>query len=285
MDPLSRQDAWLCAWILALTTWAGSSDAMRVVQLRYPQKGAVLNTLIQTAHLGDLLAITGFGFLFCAFHHEVIPQSALRTPTAVEWGVITLGIGTVLGGLFTVFLGKEDEGANTLLPLVGIITFAAGAAFFLDLSALLVNLVLGVVLVNTAQQGVNVRQTLMRTVRPISLILLVFAGALWTPPPLWPTVILSGGLIVLRLLGKVLFLWIATLGTSMRKDVFRGLIGQGHVAVAMALSTKLVFHGTGIDIVYTSILVSVVVHELVAPHAKGLLVDSGLIRHEVKAEG
>lgn len=72
----------------------------------------------------------------------------------------------------------------------------------------------------------------------------------------------------------------------MRKDVFRGLIGQGHVAVAMALSTKLVFHGTGIDIVYTSILVSVVVHELVAPRMlKGLLVDSGLIRHEVKAEG
>ena len=24
MDPRSRQDAWLCAWILALTTWAGS---------------------------------------------------------------------------------------------------------------------------------------------------------------------------------------------------------------------------------------------------------------------
>ena len=119
MDPLSRQDAWLCAWILALTTWAGSSDAMRVVQLRYPQKGAVLNTLIQTAHLGDLLAITGFGFLFCAFHHEVIPQSALRTPTAVEWGVITLGIGTVLGGLFTVFLGKEDEGAKHASTLGG----------------------------------------------------------------------------------------------------------------------------------------------------------------------
>ena len=284
-DPLSRNDAWLCAWILALTAWAGSSDAMSIVRRRYPQKGPILETLKQTAHLGDLFAIAGFGFLFCAFHQEVIPRTALRAPTPVEWAAITLGIGTGLGGLFTVFLGKEDAHANTLLPLVGIITFAAGAAFFLDLSALLVNLVLGVVLINTAQQGNNVRKTLEGTVRPISLILLVFAGALWSPPPLWPTVVLSIGLIVLRLLGKVSFLWLATLGTSMRKDTFRGLIGQGHVAVAMALSTKLVFHGTGIDIVYTAILVSVVVHELVAPRLlKGLLVDSGLIRNEIAVE-
>ena len=204
-----------------------------------------------------------------------------RNPTPVEWGVITLGIGVVLGGLFTVFLGKDGDTNNLLLPLVGIITFSAGAAYFLDLSAILVNLVLGVVLVNTAQQGRHVRATLDRTTKPITLILLVFSGALWSPPPLWPTLIVAGTLIALRLTGKTLFLYIASLGTDMRRDTFRGLIGQGHVAVAMALSMKLVFHGPGIDIAYTAILLCVVVHELIAPRLlKGLLVDAGVIQRE-----
>jgi len=247
--------------------------------------GDFVVTLKQTARLGDMLAITGFGFLFCAFHVAITPASG-RAPTPVEWGVITVGLGLMLGGLFTVFLGKDKATENLLLPLVGIITFASGAAFFLDLSAILVNLVLGVVLVNTAKQGEAVRETLEGTVRPISLILLVFAGALWTPPPLWPTVWLCVGLIVLRLLGKGLFLWLAALGTSLRKDTARGLIGQGHVAVAMALSMKLVFHGPAIDMVYTAILVAVVLHELVAPRLlKGLLVDAGVIQREVSVEG
>ena len=82
----------------------------------------------------------------------MIPTTG-RSPTPVEWAVITLGIGAVLGVLFTVFLGSDDAKHNLLLPLVGIITFASGAAYFLDLSALLVNLILGVVLINTAKQG------------------------------------------------------------------------------------------------------------------------------------
>ena len=97
--------------------------------------------------------------------------------------------------------------------------------------------------------------------------------------------IVAAALILLRLSGKVLFLWLASLGTNLRRDAFRGLIGQGHVAVAMALSMKIVFHGPGIDIAYTAILVCVVVHELIAPRLlKGLLVDAGVIQRENVAE-
>jgi len=283
-EPIAPAQAWLSSWVLALTAWAGSSDALNVVRRHYPLDGAFIDTLKQTARLGDMLAIAGFGFLFCAYHEVVIPVTG-RGPTSIEWGVITVVLGAMLGGLFTVFLGKDESTHNLLLPLVGIITFASGAAFFLDLSAILVNLILGVILVNTAKQGQAVRETLEGTVRPISLILLVFAGALWTPPPLWPTVLVTVGLIVLRLVGKSAFLWVAALGTDIRRDAFRGLIGQGHVAVAMALSMKLVFHGPAIDIAYTAILICVVVHELVAPRLlKGLLVDAGVIQRETAME-
>jgi len=284
-QPIPTEASWLGACVLGFTAWAGSSDALSVVKRQYNVEGPLVRTLRQTAHLGDMLAIAAMGFLFCAYHESVVTSADMRTPTSVEWGVITIAIGALLGGLFTVFIGKDTSEDHLLLPLAGIITFAAGAAFFLDLSPLLINLVLGAVLANTAAQGMHARKTLEGTVRPISLILLVFAGVLWSPPALWPTVIASVGLIVLRVTGKMGFVWLATLGTNVRRDAFRGLVGQGHVAVAMALSFKLVFHGPVVDITYTAILVSVIFHELLAPYLlKGLLVDAGIIRREARVE-
>ena len=266
---------------------------MDIVQRRYGVKGAMIDTLKQSARLGDMIAIGGLGFLFCLYHTTELTQDLTRAPTAVEWAVITIGIGAVLGGLFTIFIGPKASQADLLLPLMGIITFASGAAFFLDLSPLLVNLVLGMVLVNTARSTANradclgnqVRQTLEGTSRPIFLILLIFAGALWEPPPVWPTIIVIAGLIVLRIIGKMGFLWRATVGTDLRRDTYRGLIGQGHGAVAMALSFRLVFfESPAAKVAYSAILASVVLNELIAPRIlKGLLVDAGIIRREAQA--
>ena len=72
------------------------------------------------------------------------------------------------------------------------------------------------------------------------------------------------------------------------------MIGQGDVAIAMAVSFKLVYdigldpamRGTYVDDIidatYTAILVGVMIHEVLAPRLlKGLLVDTGEIRREV----
>jgi hypothetical protein len=145
-----------------------------------------------------------------------------------------------------------------------------------------VNLVLGVVVVNTARSGHLVRSTLQNTEQPIRLVLLVLAGALWRP--LDPTVALIGigGFIVLRLVGKVVASLLAAWGTPLRADLFRGLLAHGEVAIAMVVSFRLVYQGPAVDFAYTVVLASVVFHDLIGPRLlRGLLVDAGEIRGEV----
>ena len=275
-------DAVVAAAVLGCAAWAGSSSAVDVVSRRYRANGPLVQSLRRASRFGDLLAVLAFGSLFCVFHTGLGDFSGYD-PGMIEWGVITLALGCALGALFSVFLDARDAENSRLLALSGIITFASGAAFFLELSVLAINAILGVVLTNS-RDGKAVKASLASAVRPMTLILLVFAGVLWRPVDLTATLVVVLAYPVLRFVGKVVGCWIASLGTPLRRDMFRGLLAQGDVAVAMAVSARLVFDSTAIDVAYTAILASVLAHEFIAPRlVKGLLVDAGEIDHEVSA--
>lgn len=293
----------LCAGVLGTTAWAGSTSAIDVVRRRYSVVGETLSTLVRGARFSDMLAILAFGALFATFHEIVTPDlvemaPTSRDPTPVEWSAITLGLGAGLGLMFAIYLDEDDSENGTLLALVGIIAFASGAAYFLDLSEITINLVLGMVLVNLSRSGAKVRRTIQGTYKPMSLLLLLLAGMMWDLPPLGLTAVLTVGFLVVRIMGKVASGWIASLTTPLRSDLFRGLIGQGDVAIAMAVTFKLVYDlgmpdniaqgyvGGIIDATYTAILVGVIVNEIIAPRVlKGLLVDTGEIRREAGMGG
>lgn len=279
--PVSPTETWLAAGSLGAASVAGSTSAVNLVTRVYelPEAG-LAHAIRRTAAMSDLVAITAFGLLFCVFHTG--PTAIERPVSPTEWAVITVGLGLILGGTFTLLLGDDHHPNSRFLALVGLIAFASGAAFFLHLSLLLVNLVLGAVLVNLVKRDWDLHATLEGTHKPMTLILLVFAGALWTPPEaLWHSLGLAGAVVALRVLSKLAGGWLGAVGTPLRGDVARGLLAQGDAAVAMAIALRLVYEGTAVDVAYTAILVSVVLSELVAPRLlKGLLVDAGEIRHE-----
>ena len=302
--PGGEQSLLLCAGVLGTTAWAGSTSAMDVVRRRYNVVADTLTTLVRSARFSDMLAILAFGTLFATFHDIVAPDlveaaPTARVPTPVEWSAITLGLGAGLGLMFAVYLDEDDSDNGTLLALVGIIAFASGAAYFLDLSEITINLVLGMVLVNVSQRsGAKVRRTVQGTYRPISLLLLLLAGMLWDAPPVLLTLLLAAAFIGVRFVGKIGAGVVSSLTTPLRRDLFRGMIGQGDVAIAMAVTFKLVYDlgmpeeiaagyvGDIIDATYTAILVGVVLHEIIAPRLlKGLLVDTGEIRREASVGG
>jgi hypothetical protein len=276
-------DAAIAAWVLGCCAAADSAGPVEVLQQRYTLTGRLPELLRRSAVLGDLLVILVFGLLFCVFHRG--DAAAALQLTATEWAVLSLGLGVVMGLLFGPFLGAETSPHERFLALVGIITFAAGAAWFLRLDPLLVNMSLGIVLVNSGRRGPHVRLSLQGTARPQALILLVLAGALWQPPQDPESWRIAGvgvaAFVLLRLLGKVAGSWLAALGTSLRPDLFRGLLGHGEVTVAMAISFRLVYGGPAVDLAYTIILASVLLHDLVAPRLlRSLLVDAGAITRE-----
>ena len=280
IDDPGWANAWCTAGMLGCTAAAGSSSGIELLQSRYrDQTIQLLPMLRQTTWYGALVAIAGFGMLYCVFHQG----ETLTAQTVPWWGwaLLTVGLGVVLGLFFWMFIGTEHNANNVFLAMVGILLFASGAAFFLKLSALLVNLLLGIVLAQTRHGG-NLREQLVRTGKPVRLVLLLFAGAHWRPVPLDAALVVVLGFILLRLLAKVISSGIATVGTGLRLDLFRGLMAQGEVAVAMALSFRLIYEGPEVDLAYTAVLVGVVVHELISPRMlRGLLVDADELREDL----
>jgi len=275
LEPAPWEIAWPCAMVLGAAAASGSSSAVDLLSERYQDAATHLLPLLRrTTRLSTALAILTFGLVFCVWR---VSEGALDVP---ERGVlVTIGIGVILGFLFFLFIGKDQSTNKAFLSMVGILVFASGSAFFLQLSALAVNLILGATLAQTRRGGRMALQ-LERTQRPVTLILLIFAGALWQPPPLVAAVVLTAGFVALRLLARIVGVGLATGGTPLRGDLWRGLLDQGDVAVAMAVGFQLVYglvyDHPAIDLVHTTILVGVVLHELVTPRVlQGLLVDAG----------
>jgi hypothetical protein len=253
---------------------AGSSSAVEVIEARHPAlRAEVLGVLRRGTRLGSSLAIAVFGLAFCLFHRGDVLEGVAPTPS--DWVLLSVGIGLALALLFALFLGESPSEDSLFLTTSGVLLLASGAAFFLNLSALLVNLVLGAVLGRT-RHGQSIHAVLDRTRHPVSIVLLLFAGALWRPVPLVPALSLTAVAIAARLAAKVAAGFTASLGTPLRSDIFRGLLAQGDVAVAIAISLRLAWVGPGVDLAYTAMLASVLVFELAAPRALlGLLIDAG----------
>src|SRR5690606_1885243 len=162
---------------------------------------------------------------------------------------------------------------------------ASGAAYFLALSALMVNLVLGIVLVNLSAAGQGVRGTLRDTERPMTIVLFVIAGALVRPAPWLPVTIGFLSFIALRGLGRVIAGRLTRLRPELRSHLPRGFVSQSAVVVAMAVTFRLVVEGELVDVAYIVILLSVVFHGLLGPRRlRGLLADAGglMVREDVE---
>lgn len=277
---ISTAEAWLAAGSMGCAAAAGSSSAVDLLIARYRSaSGGILALLRRTARLSDVIAILAFGVLISVFHTgDALTE---QTPAVSDWVLFTIALGVVLGWLFAAFLADDTSENSRFLALVGIIAFSSGAAFFLRLSVITVNLILGSVLINT-RPGPQVYRTLTGTAKPVALVLLVFAGVRLEPVNLTLGLIVCGGYIVIRLLFKILGGYMASAGTPMRGDIFRGMMAQGHVAVAIALSFRLYYDGEAVDLAYAAVLGSVIVNEFIAPRLlKGLLVDAGDVTQDV----
>ena len=131
-----------CGAMMGCAAAASSRSAVDIISARYQSvRSMLLPTLKNAAQLSNILAIISFGILVC-FYHE-----GSGSPSTLAWG--TLFIGFLMGGAFAAFLASESTENNRFLALTGIICFAAGAAFYLQLSVLAVTLFLGMVLANT----------------------------------------------------------------------------------------------------------------------------------------
>ena len=253
---------------LAAVATLSSPVAVDAVVDRMRVHSKVPPVLQLAARTDALVAVVAFGLLLAIFHQgDVAP--GVRPPTATEWSVINVAVGVASGVLFHLFLGPRghlDEG-RLFVALAGAIVVASGASYYLNLSPVFTNLVLGFILVNSGGAHRDVTRLLLSTERPVYLALLIFAGAAWSPgsvdllfiAPLF--VIIRVGA---RFLGGAIAGGYVAPPQLRAPGLGRGLLALGGIGVALALNYGQVYPDFHPRLVLTATLLAVLLFEIVA---------------------
>ena len=265
---------------LGATGAVSALTAIRVVKQHYKARGQLSDMLQVAVRFDEMAGIILFGFIFCIFH--VGEPIGIRPLTKTEWVAVNIVFGILLGILFFLFLGREQSKQKLLLALIGIVVFSSGVAYYLNLSPLFINFVLGMMLANTSKISKQLLEVLQSVEKPFYVVLLVFAGAAWQlsfHSRWYVSVGLVAAYFLLRYLGKLIGGYLAYTTSDHPERFARrvgvGLLSQGGVAVAMVINYQQVYQNSFTNTVVSCVLVSVILNEFLSPKlTKDLLVDA-----------
>ena len=274
----------MCAGTIAMVADPGPLQSLRAFLLASegPTEAAV-----RACKMSSALAVVGFGVLFCLFNPNqlVVPVSlqdqawvtTLQSSPTLMWLVIHVVIGLLMGALFGVFLRRDFEQEKLLTVVMGMVIFTSGLAYYLKLSPIFLNFILGVVLINTNRSGHQIGEMLQSIERPLYITLFFFAGAsLVVGAPWWAYGMLAPYLLLRgtgRALGGLLAMRTAT--QEPRLPMGRVLLAPGGLSVAMLLDFKQIFGQTEqVTIIYTGMLLAIVISEVLSyARARSWLID------------
>ncbi len=273
-----------------LDRWRAALCLGAVAALSSPTEAALHNPGVSHAgHAAGLLrfvpavdplvALAGLAALFGFWHVSLQSPGALLG--AWGWIAASVGGGAVLGAAFLLLLRPARDPDEVVLVVLGMALFSGGLASVFHLSPLVVCLVEGLVIGNWRQEEGRLIHMFLRLERPLYIALLVLAGAAWRFDEPWGYV-LAGMFLAVRVAAKFLGTRIALTLTPLPfrppERWWLGLLPQGAMAVALAVSYFVVYRDPLAERVFSAVLVSTVLLTLVS----GRLVQRAL---ETDSEG
>ncbi|MFQ5537476.1 MAG: cation:proton antiporter [Gemmatimonadota bacterium] len=268
--PVARTLLLCAAAAASVSTPAG----IAAVSSNYLVRGPVRDLLFFTASLDAGVGILALQVVYALYRPEGMGAAVGVTGDLSLLGV-AVGLGLVFGMLFLWLTRGRTPGEELVLYLLGMCAFAAGAALQWGLSPLFVSLVAGALVANLNPERGRIFALLERWEKPVYLIFLLVAGALLDAPT--PAVLgLALAYTVLRALSKgaaaAVMVTAVPLSFRVPRRLGLGLIPQGGIALAMALSVVLTYSGLqigGVDgerAFFTVIVIGVLLSEVVGPY-------------------
>lgn len=259
---------WLTVGILAvIASTTSPTIAEQTVHDTRP-RGPVTDTVRLISSVDAVPAIAFLGVLLC--FSPLHPAGSGVLGSGWLWVAAACGLGLTLGALFHLITLYRYTDNQLLVIVLGLTVFCGGAAHYLRLSPLFVNMIVGMMVANRSPQRLRILRSLLGVEKPIYLMLLTLAGAMWAVPPasLFALVPLF---ILLRLFGKFVggYLAAAVAGvpTHSSMGVGPGLIPHGGMAIVIALNVKQFFPGAIGDFALSAAVASVLVAAPMGPYA------------------
>lgn len=263
----------LLVLLAAATACISAPAGIAIISSNFLVRGKVREMLLFVASMDALVGITALQIIYSNYHGAGVLDFLGSVPAPV-WTLLAVCVGVLCGIIFVWLTRSQTEMEELVLFLMGIAAFAAGAALQLRLSPLFVCLVMGVVVGNLVPDPRRVFRVMAKWEKPVYVVLLILAGALIRFPTVW-IVPLALGYALLRGGAKVVacdvMVRITKPGFSTPPFLGLGLVPQGGISLAMALSAFLTFYGLevgGLDAsqaLFSVVVLGVVISELVGP--------------------
>ena len=218
------------------------------------------------AQLDELVGVIGLLFITAYFREST---TAWQLPDTA-WVFVSLGLGVTVGVLIFVMVRVPTSNAEFLAIVLGGIAFAAGFAGYLRLSPIVVCFIAGVLVTNFPNdQRDNVFRILRHLERPVHLMFLIVAGAVWSVAD-WRGWLLVPVFVFARVLGKWLGI-IASRATIDDVDGSRTLVTPLSVlSIALVISADhTTFGSRSLAWVVTAVIGGALVTEILVQTTRG----------------
>ncbi len=188
----------------------------------------------------------------------------------IGWLFVTLGMGIALGGLAYALLRIARTPAESTALLLGSIALASGMGTVFSVSPIVIGFMAGVVLTNLpGTHHETMRAPLARFERPIYLLFLLVAGALWRFD-MWQGWLLLPAFVLARLLGRMAAARIARargLLDEMPQEqgaVSRAFVSApiGALSIAIVVNVQTLYPGRAVPLMVTAIVGGALVSEM-----------------------
>lgn len=187
---------------LALGACAAPAAPVAAVAIARSAGSFAASVVGRVTALNDVAGVIVIG-LICAYFRPGDAVSTWHLPH-IAWLFVTFGMGGTLGILTYVLIRSARSAAEEIALLLGAIGISAGMSGFLSISPLVTCAIAGALLTNLPhKQSRRLRETIVQVERPLYLIFLLVAGALWDPRD-WQGWALVPIFVFARVMGKIL---------------------------------------------------------------------------------
>lgn len=243
---------------------AGAMTAYNAPRLFQPRSSKRMQ-IDRVGSIVTLEQLAGFiGLLVVAAYFRPQDNSVAWHLPGTAWLFITIGMGTMIGGVIWGMLARVKAGPEFMVLILGSVCFTAGMASFLRLSPLVVCFIVGLILVNLPGTSKDqIRESLEHMERPIYLLFLVVAGSLWHITR-WQGWALMFLFVPARLLGKWLAVWLCR-NDHLSKEEQRSLVfsPMGALSIAIIVNAQDLYFGSTISWMVTAVIGGAMVTEVV----------------------
>ena len=187
---------------LALGACAAPAAPVAAVAIARSSGNAAAALINRVTLLNDVAGVVVIG-LICAYFRPTDVLSVWKLPH-IAWIFVTLGLGGVLGILTYVLIRSARSQPEEMALLLGAIALSAGMSGYLAISPLVTCAIAGALLTNLPHRGMRaLKETIAQVERPLYLIFLLVAGALWDPRA-WQGWVLALVFVLSRVGGKLM---------------------------------------------------------------------------------